>query len=218
MVVTNLFSTNLVSTNLASRAFTANALGYTIRYVDPVHFATNRLEAARVAEVKGLPESLYWYGHLSVEPVTNEWNLVYTVDSKPVMIARRIGLGALIVMADSFLFSNEGLHIARAPDFLLWTIGPGRHAIFDETHLGVQRGTGVTVLMREYRLHGLFVGCLLLVGLQEWARSFPSSDPEHAKRLAQAQELAKAFGASKKPRNLAAAQHAISNILFPKRT
>jgi hypothetical protein len=81
-----------------------------------------------------------------------------------------------VLIADSFPFSNEGLRLTPAPGFLLWAKGD-RAALFDETHLGIESDAGVTVLMREFRLHGFVVGCILLATLWIWRNSAPLVPP-----------------------------------------
>ena len=45
--------------------------------------------------------------------------------------------------------------------------------IFDETHLGIAEGTGVMVLARQYRMHGLFVALAVLALLYVWKSACP---------------------------------------------
>jgi hypothetical protein len=95
------------------------------------------------------------------------------VKNKPVVIQRKSGLGTIVLCADSFLFSNEALARERSPEFLLWALGRARRIVIDETHLGIARGSSVMVLVREYRLDGLFFGLVLLAALWVWKNSFP---------------------------------------------
>jgi hypothetical protein len=133
---------------------------------------TNHIEAVRVKDDIAAPESMFWFGNVRLIPTTNDWETVYTAKGKPVVVERKLGLGSIVVIADSFPFSNEALQIEREPEFLLWAVGSGE-IIFDETHHGIERGSGIAVLMREFRLHGLALGCLLLVGLWVWRNTAP---------------------------------------------
>ena len=146
---------------------------------------TNNVEATRVKDDIAAPESIYWYGNIRLIPATNEWETVYEAKGKPVVIQRKLGLGSIVVIADSFLFSNEAMQIAREPEFLLWALGSGQ-IIFDETHLGIQRGSGIAVMMREFRLQGLAIGCLLLVGLWVWRNTTPFVPPIEIEKTADA--------------------------------
>jgi hypothetical protein len=135
---------------------------------------TNRIEAIRVADEPRLPESMPWFGRFAF--VTNDWQTVYEINNRPVVVQKKFGLGTIVVIADSYPYSNEALRAARTPEFLLWTLGTGP-VVFDETHLGIQGGSGVAVLMREFRLHGLVAGCLLLAILWIWRNSAPLVPP-----------------------------------------
>jgi hypothetical protein len=99
---------------------------------------------------------------------TNGWETVYVVKGKPVIIQKKTGLGSIVLCADTFLFSNEALARERSSDFLLWATGGAKRIVFDETHLGIARGSSIMVLLREYRLQGLFFGLILLAALWVW--------------------------------------------------
>jgi hypothetical protein len=92
-----------------------------------------------------------------------------------------VGLGSIVLVADSYLFSNEALWKDRYSAFLLWTAGATPELIFDESHLGLNAGSGITVALREFHLEGLFIGLLLLGALWVWQNSAyfvpPSTDP-----------------------------------------
>ena len=134
---------------------------------------TNSIDAELEKAGVGLPESLPWYGRFVFSTPTNgNWQTIYAINTQPVVLEQKAGLGSIVVMADTFPFSNEALRVERSAPFLLWLFG--RHElIFDETHLGVRGGNGVAVLMREFRLHGLIAGCMLLAILWIWRNSAP---------------------------------------------
>ncbi len=133
---------------------------------------TNDLEAVSAKDEASLPKSMPWFGHYYLSGGSNKWETIYEVEDEPVILQQKIGLGSVIICADSYPFSNEALHGRPEPAFLLWALGGGS-VQFDETHLGIERGTGVAVLMREFRLHGLVLGCLLVVALWIWRNSAP---------------------------------------------
>jgi len=54
---------------------------------------------------------------------------------------------------------------------LAWFVGPAEFAVFDEAHLGVVETSGVAVLMRKYRLHGVIGALVILAGLFIWKNS-----------------------------------------------
>ena len=72
---------------------------------------------------------------------------------------------------DSYFVSNEAMAKDRHADLLAWLIGPDKNVVFDEAHFGIVETSGVAVLMRKYRLHGLAAGLMLLAGLFIWKNS-----------------------------------------------
>ena len=133
-----------------------------------------RLVAVRADRSEAdLPEKLFWAGIAYFElPEGNDgeqgWQVVYTANEQPVVIEQRVGLGKVILAADSFLFSNEALLRERSPEFLLWAAGPQGQVVFDETHLGVEKGSSIMVALREYGLEGLFLGFIVTASLWVW--------------------------------------------------
>ncbi len=69
---------------------------------------------------------------------------------------------------DSYFVSNEAMEKDRHADLLAWLVGANRNVVFDEAHFGIVETSGVAMLMRKYRLHGLAAGLLLLAGLFIW--------------------------------------------------
>jgi hypothetical protein len=185
-IVTPPLAKGATNTNVVLRDSPAALLDLDLRMLDLPD--TNRVEAVRVSENGELPETMLWSGYYQLIPKTNDWEIIYEAKGKPVVLERKLGLGSVVAMADSFLFSNEAMHIARAPAFLLWALGNGQ-ITFDETHLGVHGGSGIAVLMREFRLHGLAAGCLLLVGLWVWRNSAPFVPPPPPAQLAVAESI-----------------------------
>ncbi len=139
------------------------------------------LEATRKAAETGLPERLAWRSALYFRDLSDAWRVLYEANGHPVAIEREFGPGSMVFISDSFPFSNEAMRKERHPEFLAWTVGPNRHVIFDETHLGVAEGTGVMVLARQYRMHGLFVALAVLALLYVWKSASPLI-PRYASR------------------------------------
>jgi hypothetical protein len=138
--------------------------------------ATNGLDAIRVKDHAMLAPNLQWYGRYVFSARTNNWESIYEVNGRPVVLQQKFGLGSIVLIADTFPFSNEALRAQRDAGFLLWVLG-GREVIFDESHLGIRGGTSVAVLMREFRLHGLIIGCVLLAMLWIWRNGTPLVPP-----------------------------------------
>jgi hypothetical protein len=141
-----------------------------VRLIDPLRANTNKLDAARVFNISA-PARLPWYGRFCFEVHTNDWDTLYEVKGKPVVIQKKTGLGLIVLCADTFLFSNEALARERSAGFLLWATGDANRVVFDETHLGIARGSSIMVVVREYRLQGLFFGLILLAALWVWKNS-----------------------------------------------
>ena len=141
--------------------------------IDPLRREQDDIFAELVAENRetGLPAALRWYGRYCFEKLSEDWHVVYEAKGKPVVVEQEIGLGTMVLCADSFPFSNEALARDRSSEFLLWAAGKGRTIIFDESHLGVRHGNSIMLLLRDFRLQGLFFGFLLLAALWVWRAS-----------------------------------------------
>lgn len=92
---------------------------------------------------------------------------------------RTFGAGTIVLVADSFPLSNQGLREARDADFIAKLAGPARQIIFDENHFGVSESGSVTKLMRKYGLEGAVAVLALVAGLFLW-RSASSFLPQRA--------------------------------------
>jgi hypothetical protein len=118
-----------------------------------------------------------WFGNLA-----REWSVVRTWHGHPVMIERAWKRGSVVLVADSWMLSNDAL--ARQPDAttLAWLAGPNTNIVFDEHHLGVEESGSVAGLMRRYRLMGVVGALLVLAALFIWknASSFPPRAPAAA--------------------------------------
>jgi hypothetical protein len=124
-----------------------------------------------------LPPLLLCHTALYFDQLNPAWKTLYARTNGPVIIERKLGSGSIVVVADSYPFSNEALLKERQPKLLAWFTGGARAIIFDETHLGVQENRGVAALARKYRLHGFAAGLLLLAGLFVWRSSFSLIPP-----------------------------------------
>jgi hypothetical protein len=148
--------------------------GFRIQFQD---LTTNEDEAVVFPKARlrgpsdGLPPTLVFHTALYFANLTNGWRTVYEREQLPVMAERRLGKGSVLLVADSYCFSNEAMLKNREAGLLAWVIGGGREVIFDEAHLGVLVDPGVASLLRKYHLHGLFFSLLLLAGLFVWKNS-----------------------------------------------
>jgi len=136
-------------------------------------------------ESSALPRSLQIHTALFFDRLSPDWRVVYSAvtgtNARPVLVERRLGRGSIVLVADSYPFSNEAMLKDREPGLLTWFIGENQSVVFDETHLGVTSDPGIAALARKYRLHGFFAALLVLTALFLWknATSFLPPHEEH---------------------------------------
>jgi len=109
--------------------------------------------------------------------VTSEpsrWQILASKGVRPMIMQRSLGAGTVIVCTDRYFLSNEALWKDPKPKFITWLLGDATKVIFDETHLGAMIGDedGVMTLARRYRMHGLFLGGIILFALYIWRNAF----------------------------------------------
>ncbi|HSH94833.1 MAG TPA: DUF4350 domain-containing protein [Roseimicrobium sp.] len=126
--------------------------------------------------VGALPLSLAWHSPLVFTNLTDDWKAVYKRGTDPVWIEKNIGKGKMVLISDSYPFSNEALQKHRDAAVLSHVIGASQRIYFDETHLGVGEDPGIASLIRRYRLEGVVFVFLLLGVLFIW-RSVTSLVP-----------------------------------------
>lgn len=127
------------------------------------------------SKVRALPD---WYSQFRFEKKGGSWRTIARAEGGPVVIEKRLGQGSLVFASDSFFVSNEALHREASPEFLVWLLGGKANIVFDETIHGVRESGGAMVLMRRYRIHGVFFGLLLFVSLWAWRSSSPLAPGE----------------------------------------
>jgi hypothetical protein len=128
-----------------------------------------RAEAAPAA----LPERVEWHSETAFTDLAPEWKAIYQRNGRPVVIERPWGTGSIVVASDNYLVSNEAMREDRTTAYLAWLAGPGRTLIFEETHLGVARSTGVMTLARRYGLIPVLLVGVLLALLFIWRNAVP---------------------------------------------
>jgi hypothetical protein len=97
--------------------------------------------------------------------------VIYRVREQPVLIERDWEGGTVVLATDTWFASNEGVREARPSALLSWLVGSREQVVFDEAHLNVERRPGVAQLIREYRLHGVVIGLVVLALLFIWRNS-----------------------------------------------
>ena len=137
------------------------------------HRASDVYEPARALNKTDLPlpQTLDWHSGVVFTNLDKAWRVIYARGSNAVIIERKFGRGSVVMATDSYFVSNEAMAKDRHADLLAWLIGANRNVVFDEAHLGIVETSGVAMLMRKYRLHGLAAGLILLAGLFIWKNS-----------------------------------------------
>ncbi|HEX5398358.1 MAG TPA: DUF4350 domain-containing protein [Verrucomicrobiae bacterium] len=124
----------------------------------------------RVVNKSGLslPATLGWHSGIVFTNLDKSWRVIYARGTNAVVIERKFDHGSVVIATDSYFASNEAMAGDRHVDLLAWLIGPDKNVVFDEAHFGIVETSGVAVLMRKYRLHGLAAGLILLAALFIW--------------------------------------------------
>ena len=122
-------------------------------------------------ETAGLPETIVWRSNLSFELTDPAWRAVFSFEDEPVVAVRPWGGGEIVLVADSYPFSNEALRSHRSSGFLAWAVRSDGPVVFDEFHHGLARDPGIAALIRKYRLQGLVLSLAVLVILLVWRHS-----------------------------------------------
>jgi hypothetical protein len=157
-----------------------NALGVRIRSMhnDPIdEFAVRFFDDPAI-----LPREIPWRSPLYFELRENSWETIYRWQDAPVVVQRPWGEGLVVMMADSYLLSNEALRNHRSSGLLAWLMVPGHDILFDEFHKGLVKQPGVAGLARQYRLHWVFAAIFVVAGLFVWHQAaifVPSVQSEH---------------------------------------
>ena len=97
-------------------------------------------------------------------------------------VERTFGKGTIVLAADTFSLSNEGLREARDAEFAGRLIGPSKIVTFDENHFGVVETGSVTKLMRKYHLEGAVAMLALAAALFLWRSASSFLPPREASR------------------------------------
>lgn len=96
-------------------------------------------------------------------------------------IERPLGAGSVVLLADSYPLSNEGLRESHDAGLIVKLAGEAKEVVFDENHFGVVETGSVTKLMRKYHLEGAMAVLALVAALFLWRSSsslLPSRAPD----------------------------------------
>jgi hypothetical protein len=83
-------------------------------------------------------------------------------------VEKSFGNGTIVLVADTYPLSNEGLREAPDPALISRIDGPATRITFDENHFGVSETGSVTKLMRRYRLQGAVAILMVAAVLFLW--------------------------------------------------
>lgn len=95
----------------------------------------------------------------------------------PVIVERDFGNGKIVLLMDSFYFSNESLFRDRQTALLYHLIGTDNQIVFDESHFGIIKSQGTVDLIIKYRLVYFVLGLILVAFLFIWKNSMPLVPP-----------------------------------------
>ena len=175
--------------------------------VDLERFTRKELKALNPEEValpvhgnQGL-EPVSWSSALWFDKLGEEWNVLYEYLGKPVVIERKWGAGSVVLMADSYLFSNEAMVQDRQTALLVQLMDSRKIILFDELHLGVKSQEGIMMLVNRYGLTGVLMAVLVLAGLFIWQRS-SSFVPKYSDPNTEENEVGLTVGSSQGFTNL----------------
>ncbi|HEY3898656.1 MAG TPA: DUF4350 domain-containing protein [Chthoniobacter sp.] len=124
--------------------------------------------AALVEPGGHLESDISWHTALDFQDLKPQWKVLYMCGTMPVVIERQYGNGSIVLVADSFLVSNEALRTERQSRLLARLFSGPPNIVFDEEHNDIREQPGIASLVRKYRLHGLVAGLLLLALLFIW--------------------------------------------------
>jgi len=160
----------------------AKRWGFAFDYLPEEKKAYDR-HAALVEPGGHLEPDLTWHSALYFHDLKPQWKVLYMCGTMPVVMERKYGAGSIVLVADSFLVSNEALRKERPPRLLARLFSGPPMVIFDEESRGLREDPGIVSLVRKYRLHGVVVGLFLLAIFFVWknaVRFIPAYDPQFA--------------------------------------
>jgi len=142
-----------------------------------------------------------WRSARYFSELSEEWRVLYRYYGQAVVIEREWGRGSMLLLADSYLVSNEAMVCDRHTELLTYLLGKAANVFFDETHLGITSQESVMGLLNRYRLQGVLAAFILLAALFVWknARGFI---PRHIGSSGNADHLNAGCGSSQGFTNL----------------
>lgn len=129
----------------------------------------------------GIPHKTSLYFDTNLSDPEAKWRTLASdaSDQKAEVVERTFGKGTIVLVADTYPLSNEGLREARDAGLIARIAGSATRITFDENHFGVSETGSVTTLMRRYRLQGAVAILIVAAALFLW-RSASSLLPPRA--------------------------------------
>jgi hypothetical protein len=152
-------------------------LGFDFRELQPGSGDIYQPVGVKLEADLSLPETLQWHSALIFTNLPESWQTIYARGTNAVVVERKFGAGTIVLATDSYFTSNEAILKDRQAALLAWLIGPGRRIVFDEAHFGIVDTSGVSMLVRKYRLVWLAAALLVLAGLFIWKNSLSLVPP-----------------------------------------
>ncbi len=131
-----------------------------------------------------LPEKLDWHSSTVFTHWDTPWQIIYGRGRNAVLMERDFAHGSVVLATDCYFASNEAMEKDRHADLLAWLVGTNSNIVFDESHFGIVDAGGVATLMRQYHLHGLMAGFILLAALFIWKNATSLVPPATEEKLA----------------------------------
>jgi hypothetical protein len=118
----------------------------------------------------GIPHKTALYFDTKLSDPEAKWRTLASdpSDHGAEAVERTFGNGTIVLVADTYPLSNEGLREARDAALIARIAGPATRITFDENHFGVSETGSVTKLMRRYRLQGAVVILIVAAALFLW--------------------------------------------------
>lgn len=119
----------------------------------------------------GLPATLPWYGALYFKDPVEAWRPLYSYEGRTLAMERDWGRGAIVLLSDSYLLSNEAMRKDRHADLLTWLAGTSSSVIFDEAHLGIIERRTILEVAADHGLMAALGVLLVAAALFIWRYS-----------------------------------------------
>jgi len=155
-------------TTLIDFSEVAKRWGFNFGYLPEEKGKAYYRHAALIEPGGHLESDISWHSALYFRDLKPQWKVLYMCGTMPVVIERKFGQGSIVLVADSFLVSNEALRSERHPLLLSRLFSGPPTVIFDEEHNNLRENPGIASLARKYRLHGVIAGLALLAIFFVW--------------------------------------------------